>query len=106
MIRESHRSQCLAETRATRLTPESERRLRIADENPSGKYEHAADDNLERRLQERRIHVARADPGYDCKLDRHHREGDNGRAVEMRNKVGKGVPEPAERSHDPAHGAA
>ena len=73
---------------------------------PGHEHQHAAEHDLERRLQERRVHVARADPGDRPELDQHHRHRQRGRDPEVGDQVGQGVPDPAERGHQPADEAA
>jgi hypothetical protein len=63
------------------------RRSRTPNEDADDEDKYATDDDLEGGLQERRIHIARADPGDDGQLDRDDGEGDRGRDVEMGNEI-------------------
>src|SRR5581483_5867560 len=54
------------------------RALRAADQDAGEKHEHAADDDQEDRLQQRRVHEPRADPRDRPELGRDHRGGDTG----------------------------
>src|SRR5262249_62306369 len=68
--------------------------------------EHAPDDDLKRRREERRVHKAMADVGDGHELDRDHGDGDSGRGPEIWNEKGRRGTQPAERGHNPAHGPA
>src|SRR5438093_754475 len=59
--------------------------LRTADEDAGEKYQRAADPDLKRRRQERRIHVTIADIGDGDEFDRHHHHGEDGGQPEIRN---------------------
>ena len=84
-----------------------ELRSRIADEDAGEEDQDAPDHDLEGGLQERRIHIARADPGDHDQLDRYHDEGERGGGVELRNEIGgKRMAETADRGHHAAYRAA
>ena len=61
------------------MTIANDVRSRTADEDAGDKDQHAADDDLEGGLQERRVHVAGADPGDRGKFDRDDGERERGR---------------------------
>src|SRR6516225_7965300 len=50
--------------------------LRTADEPAGEKDQHPADDDLERGLKKRRVHVAMADVANDAQFHGDHRDGD------------------------------
>ena len=50
--------------------------LRAADQDAGDEDQHAADDDLKRRGEQRRVHVALANPGDDCQFHDHHDERD------------------------------
>src|SRR5215475_5042355 len=62
--------------------------LRRADRDPDAEHDDAAEHDLEHRLQERRIHVARADIGDRPQFEEYDDAGDRGRDPEC---VGKRV---------------
>src|SRR5262245_32661037 len=70
---------------STTLLARDKERLpsRTPDQNPRGKHQHPADDDLKGRRQERRIHETMADVGDDGELDRDHGDGDDGRGPEI-----------------------
>src|SRR5580704_13611813 len=79
------------------------RRSRTPNEDADDEDEYATNNDLEGGLQERRIHIARADPGDHGQLDRDDGEGDRGRDIEVGNEIRQRVAEAAERGHPAAH---
>src|SRR5215813_15583167 len=81
------------------LLPRDKERLpsRTPDQYPRDEHQHAADDDLKRRLEERRIHETVADVGDGRELDRDHGDGDDGRGPEIGNEIGQRVAEAADR---------
>src|SRR5262249_58210007 len=92
--RNTKQSRTAGRPSATLLPRDKERlRSRTPDQNPRDEYQHAADDDLKRRMEERRIHEAMADVGDSRELDRDHGDGDGGRGPEIGDEVGQGVAE-------------
>src|SRR5713226_7265245 len=75
------------------------RELRAADQYPGHEYQHAADHDLERGREERRVHESIADVGDRDELDHDHGDGHAGRGPETRNEIGERVSEPADGGH-------
>ena len=74
------------------------RRSRTPNEDADDEDKHATDNDLEGGLQERGIHIARADPGDHGQLDCDDGEGDRGRDIEVGNEIRQRVAEAAARS--------
>src|SRR5580692_5140849 len=79
---------------------------RVADQDTGGKYQRPAEDDLKRRLQERRVHIAGADPGDDRQFEGDDGESKERRSVKVRDEVGERMAKATERRHDPANRAA
>src|SRR5262245_58192400 len=107
MSRNTKRSRTGGGLSAT-LLPRDKERLpsRTADQNSRDEYQHPADDDLKRRLEERRIHETMADVGDGRELDRDHGDGDDGRGPEIGDEIGQRVTEAADGGHHPADHAA
>ena len=62
--------------------------------------------DLERRAEERCVHVAVTDPGNHRELDHHHDDGENGRGPEIRDQIGQCMAEAPDRGHQAGDAAA
>src|SRR3712207_1711320 len=75
---------------------------RTADQNTRGENQRAAEHDLVGGAQERRLHVAPADPGDRPELDDDDEHRDGGCRPEVGHQIWQGMAEPAHRRHDPA----
>src|SRR6476620_12753263 len=66
----------------TGFTFDGSNSLRPADQYPDREHDAATEHDLERGLQERRIHVSRANIGDRPEFEEHHGTGDGGRDPE------------------------
>src|SRR5205809_1017444 len=74
---------------------------------PAGeKNQHAAHDNLEHGREQRCVHVAFANPGYDRQFHSHHPERDGRGEMKIADEIGQGVAQTAEGCHQAADRAA
>src|SRR5262249_41865148 len=76
--------------------------LDAADEDPSQEDDYPTDHHLEDRRQQRRVHVALADPGDDEQFHHDHAGGEQDRGQERGNQEREGVPRRAQEGHQPA----
>src|SRR5664279_1408134 len=81
--------------------------LRGSDQNADGEHDSAAEHDLEHRLQERGVHISRADIGDSPEFEEHHDARDRGGDPErigprIRNQIGQCVAETADRGHGAA----
>jgi hypothetical protein len=79
-MRRRLRRKCIPEEMTARRVAH---RSRTPNEDADDEDKHATDNDLEGGLQERRIHIARADPGDHGQFDRDDDECDRGRDVEI-----------------------
>src|SRR6266571_648010 len=77
-----------------------------ADQPAGQEDEHTAHDDLEDRREQRRVHIAFANPGNDRQFRSHDNERDSGREMKIADKIWHSVAQTAEGRHQAADGAA
>src|SRR5437867_3759262 len=77
-----------------------------ADQPAGQKDEHAAHDDLEDRREQRRVHIAFANPGNDRQFHGHDNERDGRREMKIADEIWHGMAQTAEGGHQAADSAA